>query len=108
MTRRRSWSPPARSAHVLSAAPSLAQSLPADARQEDVWRLAETTWRAWPASDHLAVRKPTCTVPRCTENAATWSRCRQKPCRQIIARCPTHNPTDPMLRARDAHEATHG
>lgn len=108
MARKRSWSPPRRSAHLqLPAAPSLSQSLPHDARAEDVWAMAERTWdRA--TVDHVAVMKPGCTVAGCARRAGTWARCRRKPCRKVIGRCEVHQPTDPMLRARDAHEASHG
>ncbi len=69
--------------------------------------MAAATWERPTHPDHLAVNKPSCTVAGCRERAATWSRCRRRPCRQVIARCPIHNPTDSMLRARDAHEASH-
>ncbi len=101
---RRTSAPPKRSAHTFSPSPSLAQSLPADADQQQIWTMAARTWKHDPAG-HLAFNQPTCTAaPACHELALTWSRCR-KGCKRVIARCPNHNSTNPMMAAKAAHEA---
>lgn len=84
--------------------PSLAASLPADARREDVWKMADATWSK--TSTHLAFQKPTCTAATsgtpCGQPAGSWSRCRT--CKRVIARCGVCQTTDPMLAAKAAHE----
>ena len=93
MARRRSWSPPAHSAHLFNPVPSLAQYAGAPLPGQ---------WSANPNA-HATIYRPPCGVSGCSEPAMIWTR---HGCRQFIARCHRHDPTDPFAAARRAHEAS--
>lgn len=89
MARRRAWAPPR--GHE-ARPPSLAQfqsdGVPSGA-----------TWSTNP-NHHAAIYRPRCSVAGCREPAMIWQR---HGCRQFIARCHAHDPTDSFAAARAAH-----
>jgi hypothetical protein len=91
VARRRSWSPPKHSAHTFNPVPSLAQYAGAP---------APGAWSADPRA-HATIYRPLCGVPACREPAMIWTR---HNCRQFIARCHAHDPTDPFAAALAAHQ----
>lgn len=93
MTRRRkSWSPPAASAHLrLPEVPSLGASG------------APATGTSWPATGHVATTKPACTV--CSKPAMQWARCA---CGTTFALCSEHGLPGDAGKQRAAHQVKVG